>query len=632
MARDLFAEQPAQTRGRDLFAEQPKIQDEAILEAGAAVGSTIATTIGGGLAGLASAPFVGADKAADIVKDIQSNAFQPKTEGGKLAMEKITSAIKSGVDFTNASIGQLATLGGLLVGQSDEQAIETYKEIKKDGISKYLGENTLEATGSPLAATVAHSLPTLGAEVAGFKMGRSAPKAGTKIAEGVSGVADKALDVTGTALAPVVAGGKGLAETASRLQTPGRMKIARQLQKGKIDADTALFRIVEDGVTDPTAIQKLLGADIPKIAKSKPAAGAANQGFSESFLGAVTKRATPADLKALAKMTNISSRGTKDVIFKGDFRPADVAGKVLLDKVNEVKRINRLAGNKIGEAKKSLIGKEVPVAQIGDSFLNILDDLKIVRNGENLDFSNALVSGAGRRKALADINKRMTNNLSPKAIDLHELKLFIDDTVSYGKSVRGLGGQSERALKKLRANINDTLNANFKDYAKANKAYSDSIGALDEIQRLAGKRTDLTAGGANSDLGTLARRLTSQAQSRGQLRESLHAIDDVLKTHGSFGGPLRLEGPTTGAAGTKGANLKLLMAYADELDRVIGNQASTSFTGAAETAIKAARGPREFIADKAVEVAKGVTGVTPDNAFKSMREFIKSEIKAKGGK
>ena len=69
------------------------------------------------------------------------------------------------------------------------------------------------------------------------------------------------------------------------------------------------------------------------------------------------------------------------------------------------------------------------------------------------------------------------------------------------------------------------------------------------------------------------------------------------------------------------------MLYADELDRVIGSAASTSFTGGIETGIKAARGPREFIADKATEAARAAAGISEEGAFKSMREFLKSELK-----
>ena len=67
------------------------------------------------------------------------------------------------------------------------------------------------------------------------------------------------------------------------------------------------------------------------------------------------------------------------------------------------------------------------------------------------------------------------------------------------------------------------------------------------------------------------------------------------------------------------------MLYANELDRVTGAKAKTSFMGDSETALKAALGPKQFMADKAVEVAKGAAGITEENAYKSMLEFIKSQ-------
>ena len=126
---------------------------------------------------------------------------------------------------------------------------------------------------------------------------------------------------------------------------------------------------------------------------------------------------------------------------------------------------------------------------------------------------------------------------------------------------------------------------------------------------------------ARLQLAILARRLTSNEQSRGQVKESFNQIDEVLKKHSSFGGVKRL----SGKGGDKDPNLDLLMNYANELDRVTGSKATTSFTGGSETAIKAARGPKEFMADKAVEIARGAAGITEENAYKSMLDFINAQ-------
>ena len=423
---------------------------------------------------------------------------------------------------------------------------------------------------------------------------------------------------------------------------PSTREAARKLQAGEVDRDLARLKLVDEGIENPTARQKLLGADLPKVGKNVALAKASKQGFDEGFLNSSAMHGSVADKKLMMKMTNIGDRVRKDPFFEQVDRPSFVAGDVLLQKVNTIKQINRRAGQDIGKIAESLKGKTVsvagspstgkgmdpfqpgvvgPVADIGDDFVKALDALKIKVDGEKLDFTDSLVSGTGRRKSIQDVFGRMVRNKDPDALDLHQLKQYIDETVSYGKTVRGLSGKAEKALKDLRRDIKEKLEASFPEYAKANKAYSETIDILDEIQRLAGKHTDLTSDSADGQLAILARRITSNAQSRGQVLDAVGRLESTLDKHAGYGREL-LPGKSDGKV-----NLAILMRYADELDRVTGNAAKTSFTGASETALQAAFGPKEFLKQKAIEKAQGLTGITHENAYKSMREFLKEELK-----
>lgn len=586
------------------------IKDTAILEAVGSIASGAAMSAVAGYAGMASMPFVGAEGAADIVKDIQSTAFQPKTEGGKAAMQKIGELAKSGLDVANASIGQLVSLAGFFAGKSDDEQFQIFQEVKEKGISNFLGGSTLEATGSPLAATAAHMFPEAISSVAGFKGAKAIPEISKEAGELVSDL--------------------------SRFQTPRKQEIARQIQAGEIDADIAKYRISQADALDdidatvpelprpePTARQKALGADLPQIVKDVKVKKAAYQGFDSGFLDAVKKRGTPADKRAMLEMTQISQKGKKDPLYESDFRPADVAGNTLLNDINEIKRINKAAGRQIGDAKKYLSGKKVPTAHIGDSFIETLDSLGIKIEGNKLDYSDSIISGlGGRKKAINGIWGKMVKNKDPDAMDLHNLKREIDESISYGKNIGGLGGDAEAALRSLRTDINETLKSNFPRYAEANKAYSDTIDALDEIQRLAGQKTDLTSNSASGSLGVLSRRLTSNAQSRGQVRDSYKQIGDVLRKHEGFGDVPRIEGP----GGTGKPNLKLLMLYADELDKIVGTPAKTSLTGSIGTALEATTGKVDMIG-AALKMAKKGAGINQDKAYKSITEFLKAELK-----
>jgi hypothetical protein len=579
-----------------------------IIEPALAVATAIPASIASGVTGLVSGAVGGSDAAASVQKDVQEDlTFKPRTEAGKEGLQTLGDIVKFGGDVLNVPLSGLTGLVELVSSGFDfDKAAETVRSTQKQGIKKELGGQAFEATGSPLAATLAELIPDIAMTAAGFK---SAPKLA------------QATKQAGQEFGPIIEAGGQLAKDIKRFKTPKTREIARQLNAGVIDRDLANFKLSDMGIENPTIRQQLLGADLPKVTRNTTLMDASKQGFDDGFLNSTSKLTTNTDKKLMLKMTDIGEKGRKNPFFGDEFRPADVAGEVYLNKINDVKAINRAAGKEIGQAAKKLKGKEFPVADIGDNFLEALDGLKVKVIDGKLNFDDALVSGAGRKKAIQDVFGRMVRNKNPDALDLHELKQFIDETVSYGKSIRGLSGKAERTLKDLRLSIKNRLEENFPEYATANKAYSDSIGALDEVQRLAGKNTDLTSNSASGTLASLARRLTSEAQSRGQVAESLKQLDEVLKEHAGRGVKL-LEGKGDGAA-----NLRVLMKYANELDRVTGSAANTSFTGASENAIKAAVGPKQFIADKAVEAAKGLAGVSQENAYKAMREFLKSELK-----
>lgn len=63
--------------------QSPARMAAAVPETALSLGTGLGTQIGGGIAGLASAPFVGMDRAADITRNIQGMAYQPRTLQGQ---------------------------------------------------------------------------------------------------------------------------------------------------------------------------------------------------------------------------------------------------------------------------------------------------------------------------------------------------------------------------------------------------------------------------------------------------------------------------------------------------------------------------------------------------------------------
>ena len=613
--------------------QAPKMQDAAILEPVAAIGAGVATTIGGGLAGLASAPFVGAEGAAEIVKDIQSTAFQPKTEGGKLAMQKIGEAAQAGVDVANASIGQLASLGAWLTGKSDEEQFQAFEEVKDKGIGKFLGEATFQATGSPLAATVAEVLPTAVTEIAGAKGSLTAAKAAPKIAEGVSGVAEKTLDVTGTALAPVAETGKELAKAVFDFQTPAKRKIAELLEAGSDDVETAGFRLAKDVTPkpdQPTKLQQFLDVGGPKVEKVPAASESIKQGFDKGVIAAV-QGASKADQAAMARMVNIAERVKSNARFGVLNRPSDVAGDILMGRLNTIRKSNRVAGKEIDKVARSLKDKPVDVSDLGQQFTNSLDDMGIgITDDLKLDFKGSVIEGLpGPERVITSVFNRMKSKRVPDANDVHNLKRFIDEQITFGKNAEGLAGDAEKALKNIRFGIKEKLNSQFPKYGEANTVYSETIQALDAFQDVAGRKMNLTGPDADKETGTLMRRLMGNAQSRINLLNSIEDIERIARKHGGFGGPLKIEGKVDKAFDN---DLLTQVLFADELDAVFGPAARTSLQGQFDQSLKqAARAAtsRGGAADVGIglvgEAVEKARNINEGAAFKAIKELLKGE-------
>lgn len=150
MGRDLFAQQEA-PKGRDLFAAQPAAQAVAevpsIGQQFEGVGENIDVLAAGallepvaGIAGIVQAlnPFAEEGAGARAVEAVRGLAPQPKTEVGKAQQQALGEALQP--------VGEALTTA-----------------------ERFLGDETLRATGSPALATVAHTLPTAALELLGLK-------------------------------------------------------------------------------------------------------------------------------------------------------------------------------------------------------------------------------------------------------------------------------------------------------------------------------------------------------------------------------------------------------------------------------------------------------------------------------
>jgi hypothetical protein len=227
----------------------------------------------------------------------------------------------------------------------------------------------------------------------------------------------------------------------------------------------------------------------------------------------------------------------------------------------------------------------------------------------------------GDRQAQRVLNmvlERLSNVKAPDAYGIHTAKRFIDTQVDFGKRslANPLTAQAERTIKTLRKNLNDTLGDNFPDYKAANAKYSDTITALDDMQKAAGTNINFDSENANKQLGTAMRKLTSNYGTRSNLIDALDQANNTAKKYG-----MKIEDDVINQ-----------LIFVNELDRMFGAAAQTSLKGqvseAMQTGVDIARGN---VASRAFELlsqkVENLRGINKENAVKAMEELLKRRTK-----
>ncbi len=534
---------------------------------------------------------------------------------------------------TGAVGGTLGMIGGTFKGLIDE--------IRSGEFGSNEAANRIEAKANELMSALTYAPRT----EQGQEYVQNIGEAGAQLAPlaGLSGpltqagqLGKAALPQARAAIAPVAQKAAQTAKPAQEVaksvfqyQSPTKQKIAQMLEANVPDIETAQYKIkTPSSGKQQTGLAKALNAGGAKIEKDKIAIGAIDQGFDEGVIASV-KGASKADKTDMLQMLNVFEKGKKNQLYAAKNRPTDIIGNRVVNTFNEVKKANKKAGSEIDKIARSLKGRQVESAPIGSRFINELndmgisvsDDMKLIFKGSDVeDLSNV-------ERTLSTVFRRMTGDKAPDAYELHRMKRFIDEQVSYGKAGEGLTGKAESVLKSLRRDIDSVLDENFKDYDKANTMYADTISAIDDIQSVAGKKLDLTGENANKALGTLMRRVLSNAQSRVNVVDAVSGLDEIAKKYPS---KIAIEGQKM--AGRK-PDLTQLILFADELDSRFKPVARGSFQGQIEQVAERGRqiatggSPTMAAADAVIGAAarglEKIKGVSEQKAFAAMRELLK---------
>lgn len=554
----------------------------------------------------------------DIYGEIKPEAPKPEPTIG----EKIVGAGEAALTAaTGATGGTLGMIGGTLQGLAEEiRSGEFGSQEAADRIEQRAADLMREFTYEPRTETGQEYVQAIG-------------EAGEALAPlaGLTGPVQQVAQL-GRAAVPQVAKAAGpAAEIAGgvfKYQSPTKQKIGRMLQAGEPDVETAKFKLKEPAIRAPkgapalegpqatSKLRKALDIGGPKVTTDKAAVETIKQGFDEGVIAAV-KAGSKTDRSKMSKMVDVLERGKKNKAFAVRNRPSDVAGDSLMERVKTIRKTNKEAGQELEKASQELKGVDVDSSPAISRFMNDLDEMgvtlerrdgKITPNFKGSDIEDL----AAPELAIKRMVTRLAKDKAPNAYELHRVKKYIDENVTYGKQGEGLGGKTERVLKNLRSGLDQILDENFPKYDAANTKYADTISALDALQDVAGRKMDLSGGSADKATGTLLRRLMSNAQSRVRLLDSIDEIEGAAKKYGT----------------TFDDDLLSQTLFVDELDRVFGPVARTSLQGQVEQAIEGAArattptGAGDLLIKGAAKAAEKARGINEANALKSIKTLL----------
>ncbi|MCP4002076.1 MAG: hypothetical protein GY727_14300 [Gammaproteobacteria bacterium] len=416
-------------------------------------------------------------------------------------------------------------------------------------------------------------------------------------------------------------------------------EIAEVIKNDPNNLDAARFELAENPKPQ-TAAQALKQKVMPPspVRESPASIEAIKQGFDEGVVQPI-KASNQSTKRIMEQMLKVKDRERKDKKGAMRNRPGYLVGDEIKKRAIAVLQANKDAGKQIDKVSQALRGQPADALAITRNFIGSLEDIgvKLSPNGK-IDFSGSDIEGnPAAENAINTVVNRMKKGGNLDAYDLHRMKRFIDDKVTYGKNAEGLAGVAENVLKDLRRSIDNQLDENYPEYDAANTAYKETREGLDSLQNVAGSKFDITSDNSEKRLGLLTRRIMSNAQSAGDVITALDDLTNVANKYIDYrianDGEFLL--PDLNAKSRKkfDSDLDMLALFSDELDNRFKPSARTSFenlaTRQAQNDVRAAAdamtadGQRNIILEQGGKILNKARGVNDDNAFKAMYELLR---------
>ena len=429
--------------------------------------------------------------------------------------------------------------------------METTAQTKDHPVASFLGEVTGGAVALPLPGTTGTTaLRTIGKSAgvgagAGVVHAKGTDADATK--EGViGGVIGGAIPIVGPKLVDLAK--KGVSKSAQKITSlvNSAKKLSPNELANKLTGVTAkqkrkfLADQIRQGNPNTETVAKMLNSTgqvvaNPKVKESVRLLKIAPDDHEALINMSVIENMSKASKQRVSKMLDTIKAGRNDPNFRQDNRVTDVVGDAIGARAEQVAKINETAGKRIGAEADKLQGKAIDISAAARQFQEDIRKLNITTDDNGvLDFSMSRFVGGQEAKI-----QRISNFVSSGSMDgleAHKTKQFIREFVNFGKGTESaVSKESGDILKRLSGGIDTVLDNTSKAYKKANERFAATVTAKDKLQKMAGKDAlgepiELFGDTASSAYGSKARRIVSNATTRGPINQTLKETDEVLKS------------------------------------------------------------------------------------------------------
>lgn len=399
--------------------------------------------------------------------------------------------------------------------------------------------------------------------------------------------------------------------SAIRAAIPKR-NINKNIMKNSAEKKALLKREIAEGNPNIETLTKVLNSegDIVTNKASKSALNTIGDSTTNKELISVLERLDPSSKKQVIKM--LDGITNKKKYPDSDFRPSDIVGESVANRARAIANKNESAGKRIGSIANSLKTKDVNIQTPVNSFITELSDLGVTFSKTDdgwitPDFSRSKFVGGNQKDMAVLVNDLLSGDINFK--QAHKLKQTIRDNVDFDKGGAGqIKGDSQRLLKRLSSGIDEVLDTESTPYRKANEVFAKTIKLKDDFQKMAGKDIDLFSDLSKEALANKARRLSSNAQSRTAIKQTLADSDKVLKSLGvNFKD-----------------NVHSLNFVVNKLDDLFKITPETSIQGVIERGVDASFSPMAA-AKQGIETVKGVFSASDAKKISALKELMKSK-------